>query len=45
MKTYCTCGLRRAKTDRQDAIKIADFGINNWYRLKNIMLVMMYIQN
>lgn len=35
MKTYCTCGLRRAKTDRQDAIKIADFGINNWYRLKN----------
>ena len=35
MKTYCTCGLRRTKTDRQDAIKIADFGINNWYRLKN----------
>ena len=35
MKAYCTCGLRRAKTDKQDAIKIADFGINNWYRLKN----------
>ena len=39
MKAYCTCGLRRVKTDKQDAIKIANFGINNWYKLKDYQVI------
>lgn len=35
MKTYSCRGLRRVKTDRHDAVKIANYGIDNWYRLKD----------
>lgn len=35
MKKYRCRGLRRVKTDKQDAITISNFGIDNWYRLKN----------
>ena len=32
----CRCqGERRVKADRQDAITISNYGIDNWYRLKN----------
>lgn len=34
MKTYRLQGLRRVKTDKQDAITIANYGIDHWYRLK-----------
>lgn len=35
MKVYRCQGLRRVKTDRQDAITISNYGIDHWYRLKN----------
>ena len=35
MKEYRCQGLRRVKTDKQDAITISDYGIDQWYRLKN----------
>lgn len=35
MKEYRCKGLRRAKTDRLDAIMIANYGIDNWYHLDN----------
>ncbi len=34
MKKYASRGLRRAKTDKQDSITIANYGIDNWFRLK-----------
>lgn len=35
MKEYSSRGLRRIKTNKQDSITIANYGIDNWYRLKN----------
>jgi transposase len=35
MKSYRCQGLRRIKTDKQDAIAISNYGIDHWYRLKN----------
>lgn len=35
MKEYRCQGLRRIKTDRQDAIVISNYGIDNWWRLEN----------
>ena len=35
MKKYCNMTLRKGKTDKLDAIKIANYGIDNWYHLKN----------
>lgn len=35
MKEYRCRGLRRGKTDRLDAVAIANYGIDNWYHLKN----------
>jgi len=35
MKEYRCKGLRRPKTDRLDAILIANYGIDNWYHLEN----------
>lgn len=34
MHKYITCSLRSAKTDKADSIKIANYGIDNWYHLK-----------
>lgn len=34
MKKYRCQGLRRVKTDKQDAITISNYGIDHWYRLK-----------
>lgn len=34
MKEYRCQGLRRVKTDKQDAITISHYGIDHWYRLK-----------
>ena len=34
MKEYRCQGLRRVKTDKQDAIAISHYGIDHWYRLK-----------
>lgn len=34
MHKYATCSLRAAKTDKIDSIKIANYGIDNWYHLK-----------
>ena len=33
MKQYSFVGLRKGKTDKMDAIKIANYGIDNWFRL------------
>ena len=35
MKKYSSQGLRRVKTDKQDAITISNYGIDHWYHLKN----------
>ena len=35
MKEYASRGLRRAKTDKQDSITISNYGIDNWFRLKD----------
>lgn len=33
MKRYSFVGLRKGKTDKMDAIKIANYGIDTWFRL------------
>lgn len=35
MKKYRSQGLRRVKTDKQDAITICKYGLDCWYLLKN----------
>ena len=35
MKEYRCQGLRRVKTDKQDAITISNYGIDHWFQLKN----------
>lgn len=35
MKEYRCQGLRRVKTDKQDAITIANYGIDKWYHLSS----------
>ena len=34
MKAYACRGIRRVKTDKQDAIIISNYGLDNWYKLK-----------
>lgn len=34
MKKYASTALRKGKTDKLDAIRIANYGIDNWFRLK-----------
>lgn len=36
IKKYLDRDLRKAKTDNKDAIKLADYACENWYRLKMI---------
>lgn len=36
MKKYSALSLRRAKTDKLDAIKIANYGIDNWLELRKV---------
>lgn len=38
MHKYITCSLRATKTDKIDSIKIANYGIDNWYHLKEYQL-------
>ena len=35
MKKYSVMGLRKVKTDKMDAIKIANYGIDQWFKLVN----------
>lgn len=35
MKQYRCKGLRKVKTDKQDSITIANYGIDNWFNLSN----------
>ena len=35
MKRYSYVGLRKGKTDKMDAVKIANYGIDNWFKLIN----------
>lgn len=37
MKKYADLSLRKSKTDKIDAIRIANFGIDNWYHLTDYM--------
>lgn len=34
MKKYVSMTLRKGKTDKMDSIKIANYGIDNWFRLE-----------
>lgn len=34
MKKYVSMALRKGKTDKMDSIKIANYGIDNWFRLE-----------
>ncbi|XMB85208.1 IS110 family transposase [Mycoplasmatota bacterium WC44] len=34
MKKYTSLSIRKGKTDRKDAIKIAEYGISNWFNLR-----------
>lgn len=34
MKKYATMSIRKAKTDKLDAVKISNYGIDNWFNLK-----------
>lgn len=38
MKKYSSLSLRRSKTDKLDSIKIANYGIDNWFKLKRAKL-------
>lgn len=33
MKKYASTVLRKGKTDKLDAIKIANYGLDNWFHL------------
>lgn len=35
MKKYASTSLRRGKTDKLDSIKIASYGLDNWFHLKD----------
>ena len=35
MKKYANIILRKGKTDKLDAIKIANYGLDNWFHLTN----------
>ena len=34
MKRYVSSAIRKAKTDKLDAVRIANYGIDYWYRLE-----------
>lgn len=34
MKKYASCTLRKAKTDKLDAVRIAQYGLDNWFHLE-----------
>ncbi|MDE5539079.1 MAG: IS110 family transposase, partial [Bacilli bacterium] len=36
LKKYFDRGLRKVKTDKKDAIKLADYACENWYKLNKI---------
>jgi len=38
MKKYASTALRKGKTDKLDAIKIAYYGIDNWFRLEEYQI-------
>ena len=39
MKKYISsCSIRKAKTDRADAIRIAQYGLDHWFHLENYIL-------
>jgi transposase len=35
MKKYASIGLRKGKTDKLDALRIANYGIDNWFKMVN----------
>lgn len=35
MKKYASATLRKGKTDKLDSVRIANYGIDNWFRLTN----------
>lgn len=37
MKKYANITLRKGKTDRLDAVKIANYGLDNWFHLVNFI--------
>src|SRR5690554_3139513 len=38
MKKYASATIRKGKTDKLDAIKIANYGIDNWFKLEDFQL-------
>lgn len=39
MKKYASIALRKGKTDKIDSVKIANYGIDNWFRLEEYQLM------
>ena len=37
IKKYLDRGLRKAKTDKKDAYKLAEYACDNWYKLKKVI--------
>lgn len=37
MKKYANTTLRKGKTDKMDSVKIANYGIDNWFKLKKFV--------
>ena len=35
MKKYASRGIRRVKTDKHDSVTIANYGLDNWYKIKD----------
>lgn len=38
MKKYVSTALRKGKTDKMDSVRIANYGIDNWFRLTDYVL-------
>ena len=38
MKKYASASIRKGKTDKLDSVRIANFGIDNWFKLSDYMM-------
>ncbi len=38
IKKYLDRGLRKAKTDKKDSLKLAEYACDNWYKLKMLII-------
>ena len=43
IKKYLDRGLRKAKTDKKDSYKLAEYACDNWYKLNKLEKMMKYM--